>query len=39
MRWLNCRRAISEWETMVPPEVKQIIKERQFFGYQPPKAA
>ena len=29
----------SDWETMVPPEVKQIIKERQFFGYRPPKAA
>jgi hypothetical protein len=25
----------STWETMVPPEVKQIIKERRFFGYRP----
>lgn len=23
-----------EWERMVPPEVAQIIKEREFFGYQ-----
>jgi hypothetical protein len=22
------------WEKMVPPEVVQIIKEREFFGYQ-----
>ena len=27
------------WEAMVPPEVKQIIKEREFFGYRAPKAA
>ena len=27
------------WETMVPPEVKSIIKEREFFGYRAPKAA
>jgi hypothetical protein len=27
------------WERMVPPEVVQIIKEREFFGYRPPKAA
>jgi hypothetical protein len=27
------------WEHMVPPEVVQIIKERGFFGYRPPKAA
>jgi hypothetical protein len=24
----------SGWESMVPPEVTQMIKERQFFGYQ-----
>ena len=29
----------SAWERMVPPEVVQIIKERQFFGYRAPKAA
>ena len=23
------------WETMVPPEVAECIKENQFFGYQP----
>jgi hypothetical protein len=22
------------WEAMVPPEVMQMIKERQFFGYR-----
>ena len=27
------------WETMVPPEVVAIIKEREFFGYRAPKAA
>ncbi len=27
------------WETMVPPEVAQIIKEREFFGYRRPAAA
>ena len=27
------------WERMVPPEVVQIIKEREFFGYRPSKAA
>jgi hypothetical protein len=27
------------WEKMVPPEVAQIIKEREFFGYQAPIAA
>ena len=27
------------WEAMVPPEVKRIIKEREFFGYRAPKAA
>jgi hypothetical protein len=27
------------WEKMVPPEVAQIIKEREFFGYQAPVAA
>jgi hypothetical protein len=27
------------WETMVPPEVSKIIKERQFFGYRAPAAA
>jgi hypothetical protein len=27
------------WEKMVPPEVAQIIKEREFFGYRGPKAA
>ena len=27
------------WERMVPPEVVQIIKEREFFGYRSPKAA
>lgn len=29
----------SSWERMVPPEVVQIIKEREFFGYRSPKAA
>jgi len=29
----------SSWERMVPPEVSQIIKERQFFGYRPSVAA
>jgi len=29
----------SAWEHMVPPEVVQIIKEREFFGYRAPKAA
>ncbi len=29
----------SGWEAMVPPEVKRIIKEREFFGYRAPKAA
>ena len=29
----------SEWEMMVPPEVKRIIKERGFFGFRAPKAA
>lgn len=27
------------WEKMVPPEVAQIIKQREFFGYQAPVAA
>ena len=27
------------WEEMVPPEVVQIIKEREFFGYRPAAAA
>jgi len=27
------------WEKMVPPEVAQIIKEREFFGYRAPIAA
>lgn len=26
------------WESTVPPEVSRIIKERQFFGYQPAEA-
>jgi hypothetical protein len=29
----------SSWEKMVPPEVVQIIKEREFFGYRAPVAA
>jgi len=29
----------SGWERMVPPEVVQIIKEREFFGYRAPVAA
>jgi hypothetical protein len=29
----------NRWEQLVPPEVVKIIKERQFFGYRPPKAA
>jgi hypothetical protein len=24
------------WETMVPPEVANLIKERNYFGYQTP---
>ncbi|HYY14867.1 MAG TPA: TonB-dependent receptor [Chthoniobacterales bacterium] len=31
--------ADSTWEQLVPPEVVQIIKERQFFGYRQPVAA
>jgi hypothetical protein len=31
--------ADSSWEQLVPPEVVQIIKERQFFGYRQPVAA
>ena len=27
------------WEQMVPPEVAQMIKEREFFGYRAPVAA
>jgi len=27
------------WEQMVPPQVVQIIKDREFFGYRSPKAA
>jgi hypothetical protein len=27
------------WEQMVPPEVAQLIKEREFFGYRAPVAA
>jgi len=27
------------WESMVPPEVSRIIKEREFFGYRRPIAA
>ncbi len=33
------QRGDSRWERMVPPEVVQIIKEREFFGYQRPVAA
>jgi len=33
------QRGDSGWERMVPPEVVQIIKEREFFGYQRPVAA
>jgi hypothetical protein len=29
----------SGWESMVPPEVVQIIKKREFFGYRAPVAA
>jgi hypothetical protein len=29
----------ASWETMVPPEVVEIIKARKFFGYTPPPAA
>ena len=29
----------SGWERMVTPEVVQIIKEREFFGYRAPIAA
>jgi hypothetical protein len=29
----------ASWENMVPPEVAQMIKARQFFGYRPPIAA
>ena len=29
----------ASWERMVPPEVVQIIKEREFFGYRRPVAA
>jgi hypothetical protein len=28
-----------DWERMVPPEVAQMIKEREFFGYRAPVAA
>jgi hypothetical protein len=27
------------WESMVPPEVGEVIKSRQFFGYRIPHAA
>ena len=33
------RSADPTWESMVPPEVSQIIKEREFFGYRRPAAA
>ena len=33
------QRGDSGWERMVPPGVVQIIKEREFFGYQRPVAA
>jgi len=33
------QRGESGWERMVPPEVVQIIKEREFFGYRRPVAA
>ncbi len=33
------QRGNSGWERMVPPEVVQIIKEREFFGYRRPVAA
>jgi hypothetical protein len=33
------QRGDSGWERLVPPEVVQIIKERQFFGYRRPVAA
>ena len=33
------QRGDSGWERMVPPEVVQIIKEREFFGYRRPVAA
>ena len=33
------QRGDSGWERMVPPEVVQIIKEREFFGYRRPMAA
>src|SRR5438876_9035445 len=33
------QRGDNGWERMVPPEVVQIIKEREFFGYQRPVAA
>jgi hypothetical protein len=26
----------SDWESMVPPEVAQLIKKRLFFGYRKP---
>jgi hypothetical protein len=29
----------SRWEQMVPTEVAQIIKQREFFGYRQPIAA
>jgi len=29
----------SDWESMVPPEVAQMIKKREFFGYRAPVAA
>ena len=33
------QRGDSGWERLVPPEVVQIIKEREFFGYRRPVAA
>jgi hypothetical protein len=33
------QRGDDSWEKMVPPEVAQIIKEREFFGYRRPVAA
>ena len=32
---VKIRQGDATWETMVPPEVSSIIKERHYFGYQP----
>src|SRR6266513_2073752 len=37
--WAKVKAGDKSWEEMVPPEVAQIIKEREFFGYRAAVAA